>query len=723
MVGKRLIVVAAITLAAAFAADAAAQTFKVTPQEKFDAPLSELLYGNFIELGYGIQTEPMRAEMLFNRSFEPFAPYKVVNKLWYDLYFDERDLSKGYERDWSSFDWYHSGYQHNEWYAAPGTPTPPSVIDDESTFFRTSTPDVKVTVQMRDGGSGHGRQYITVANAEPELWGGVAQDGKLFRRGESYRFSGRLRAEGSPAQAEVRFYREGDWSQPLAVVPLGVIGTGGFEVKEVVYEGNQYDGYVTFALWVAPGCTVSMDDFSLVPTDTCHGWRRDVVEVMKELKPRILRFPGGCFASFYDWREGIGPHSERVPQDSYFWGGQNYNDVGTAEFAMLCNAVGAEKQLCVNVYHSSKRRFEIDFPDGQAETGRNLPKFMSLTEGARSAADWVAYCNLPAGTHPMADLRASHGYPEPFGVKFWELDNEVHRWFEAEDYAWATVVYSKAMKAVDPTIKIGMSAYGDRPAMSDYHRDMEKMLEIAGPYIDFLADRGDADKVTRMMVGKVREYNRTHGTDIKYSDTEWLAYSTETKRDAYNMARNENGVTKSYAFSKWLYGLNLLKNFMSFQRMGPEMWFVNFNNLANTHSQSAIETPKESPFLTASGQALRLLSESPAARLLEMEGYEPKADDEYQVQAAWDAERQRLVLFVLNRTAEGRRPAFDLSPLGRAFRSCTVTELTAPSPVSMNTMDRPDGIVRTERTAKPNIKKGAYSIKVPAWSFTQLVLE
>ena len=268
-----------------------------------------------------------------------------------------------------------------------------------------------------------------------------------------------------------------------------------------------------------------------------------------------------------------------------------------------------------------------------------------------------------------------------------------------------------------------MSAYGDRPGMSDYHRDMEKMLEIAGPYIDFLADRGDADSVTRMMVGKVREYNRIHGTEIKYSDTEWLPYSTETKRDAYNMAKNEGGVTKSYAFSKWFYAMNLLKNFMSFQRMGSEMWFVNFNNMANTHSQSAIETPKEKPFITASGQALRLLSESPAAWLLGIEGYVPEANDEFQVQAAWDKDRDRLVLFVLNRTSEVRRIAFDISDLNKVFGTYAITELSAPSPVNMNTMDNPDGIKRTRSEGKASLKKGMYPIRVPAWSFTEIILK
>ena len=121
--------------------------------------------------------------------------------------------------------------------------------------------------------------------------------------------------------------------------------------------------------------------------------------------------------------------------------------------------------------------------------GHDFPQFTSLTKGAEAAADWVAYCNLPAGSHPMANLRVKHGYKEPFHVKYWELDNEVSRWFEAKDYAWAAVIYSKAMKAVDPSINIGLVSYGGRWGSPSYKAQLEDMLNIAGQHIDFLADR------------------------------------------------------------------------------------------------------------------------------------------------------------------------------------------------------------------------------------------
>ena len=687
--------------------------FIVTAEEYSKTPLSPLLYGNFIELGYGRQVEAMYSEMLFNRSFEHFLPYRDINKSWYDLYFDESDHEKGYEKDWSVFDWYHSGYEHNSWYAAPGDPGKGSVIFDEETFFHGLTPS--------EGGSGHGKQCLRVSNKEDSERLALAQDGKFLVRGKSYSFSGMFKSEGEPFDAQIRFYKQGEWDNPIAAFPIKNINAE-FSRKEFVFENTSFDGYATFSLWIPPKSSLTVDDFSLKPTDNYYGWRPDVVEVFKRVNPGVVRFPGGCFASFYDWKEGVGPLSERVPTDSYFWGGQNYNDVGTAEFAMLCKAAGSEMMICVNVYHPSKRRYDVDFPDGQNKLDYEFPKFMSLTEGAKAAADWVAYCNLPAGSHPMADLRVSHGFTEPFGVKFWELDNEVFRWFEAEDYAWAAVVYSREMKKVDPTIQIGLSSYGGRPGKPGYHEELAKMLQIAGKDIDFLADRGDAGETTRTMIGKLREYNAANGTSIKYCDTEWLAYNTDVKRDAYNMASGEEA-TKSFMFSKWLYALNLLKNFMSFQRMGEEMLFVNVNNLANTHSQCVMDTPKEGAYLTAAGKAMEFLSRSPAARVLKIKDYDPSMKEDFQVQAAWDKDRERLVLYICNRTGEKLPAIFDLNALGTTFKTCSLTRLQADSPVAMNTLENQDAIKVSNTAGKAHFKKGLFKVEAPAWSFTELILK
>ena len=696
--------------------------YTLTTDEIAKKPIGPLLYGNFIELGYGMQVEAMWGEMFFNRSFEAFYPYREINKIWCDLYYDERDWSKGYEADWSKFDWYHSGYEHNSWFAAPGVSHKPSVIVDSSTFIQRTTPERKIILQPLKGGSGHGTQCLKISNEETSRWGAVAQSGKWLQKGATYLFSGMMKSEKGRLVAEIQIYPEGNWDNPILTIPVE-IADGKFTKRTVEIENHDFTGYATFSLWIPPQSSIEIDDFSMKPEDSYYGWRKDVVEAFKKVNPQIVRFPGGCFASFYNWRDGIGSYSERVPLPSYFWGGLNYNDVGTAEYAMLCKSAGAEMQICVNVYHPSKRRYDIDFPNGQGvlSGGFEFPGFMSLTEGAQSAADWLAYCNSKAGENPMADLRVQHGYPEPFGVKYWEMDNEVHRWFEPKDYAWAVVVYSKAMKAVDPTIKIGMASYGGRPGKKDYHSSFEDMLEIAGPYIDFIADRADGETISAMMLEKVRKYNAEHGTHIQYCDTEWLAYNTDEKRDLYNMASRNGETTKSYAFSKWYYALNLARNFMAFQRLGDDVGFVNFNNLANTHSQCAMDTPKEGAFLTASGEVLKLFSRSPAAYVVDIRDYHPRESDDFQVQAAWDATRQKMILYICNRTDSANTPEFDLSALKKQFKKATIARLSANSPLAMNTFENQDAIRHTDNIMR--VKGNILRVKAPAYSFSQIVIE
>ena len=520
-------------------------------------------------------------------------------------------------------------------------------------------------------------------------------------------------------KAEIRFYETGKWNKPVASFPLNDI-LNQFSEIVIAFENTQYEGWATFCLMIPPQSEIVIDDFSLKPKSSVYGWRPEAVEVTKRVKPGLIRFPGGCFASFYDWRDGVGPYSERKPNESYFWGGQNYNDIGTAEFAMLCKSVAAEMMLCVNVHHPWKQSYEHY---KGALQGRDFPQFTSLSEGAKAAADWVAYCNLSAGSHPMADLRVKHGYKEPFNVRYWELDNEVSRWFEAKDYAWAAVIYSRAMKAADPSIKIGMVSYGGGWRTPSYKDQLDDMLDIAGQDINFLADRSDAESGLDAMLELLRNFNAEHGTEIKYCNTEWLPLDFDQNVEVYNNAEIGYKPTKSYMFSKWHYGMNVLKNFMSFQRRGGEVLFVNFNNLANTHSQSVIETPKEGAYLTASGLALKLLANSPAAWVLEIEDYSSKVVDDFQVQAALDSERKKLVLYVCNRTFDKHKTTFDLSALSKIFNKAKITTLSGEGPLAMNTLKNPCAIKQTVKNAE-NLKiENNFSIKADPYTFTEIVLE
>jgi alpha-L-arabinofuranosidase len=652
----------------------------------------------------------MWGEMFFNRSFEKYIRYRDNNKKWFDLWYDEKDESKGYETDWRKFDWYHTGYEHNAWFAAPGEEGP-FHIDDNSTFLIEKSPMNKVEIELIEGGV-HGNHFLRIRNRERAGRGGLGQQGKYFRQGASYRFRGKLRNVANADIATVQFYREGEWEQPLFSKQLTGIGAD-FTEQEWTFHNPDFQGRATFVLWIPVGSTLEVDDFSLMPTDTIGGWRKEVVELAQRVNPKVIRWPGGCFASFYDWRDGVGPYSLRKPKPSYFWGGINYNDVGTAEFVSLARACGADSMVCINMFHPQKQIYDQAF----VALGRyrkhdyDLPEITDREKGVRLAADWVAYCNAPV-THPMGKLRAEHGFPQPFAIKYWELDNETYRWFDDEEYIEWTIRYSQAMKAVDPTIKLGLCTYGG------YEENLAHILEQTGEHVDFLADRSYDEEGLLYKLRIMRDYNERHGRNIKYCNTEWLA--TDTKPNHFNQVQYRNGVTKSYMFSKWKYAMNIFLRHMLWHRYADDIDFVNFNNFANTHSQCVIDTPKEGGYLSAAGKAYELISRTPAAWTLAIADYEPKDTDVFQVQAYKTLDDRGLVLYVFNMTEEAREVDFDLSDTG-AYTAVKVTSMHADDLFAMNTMSEPE-MIRTQTGEEAKSISGKYSVSVPKYSFTEVVL-
>ena len=147
------------------------------------------------------------------------------------------------------------------------------------------------------------------------------------------------------------------------------------------------------------------------PNADADGFRLDVIEALKEVAPTIMRYPGGNFVSNYHWEDGIGPKENRKKVFEYAWLTEESNQFGTADFIEICRRVGAEPLICVNMG----------------------------TGTIEEAMHWIEYCNGTGDTY-YANLRRSHGYEEPFGVKYWGLGNESYGpWqmnnYTAEEYA------------------------------------------------------------------------------------------------------------------------------------------------------------------------------------------------------------------------------------------------------------------------------------------------
>ncbi len=677
-------------------------------------PISKKLASNFIELGYGLQAEGMAAEMFFNRSFEPFYPYRPINKLWFDLLEDENDLGSRCETDWRVFDWYHSSYEHNAWFAFPGTAGFQEIRDD-STFVIEESPsaDVRISLVPDDR---HGTHAMRVENGSDGT-GGLAQDGKYCFPGVKYCFSGQVKKLSGSGKLFAALYKEGTAEEPVSVCELGAAGE---EYTKLTAElAVEAEGRYTFVLLTPPRSVHVCDDFSLTPNDAVCGFKKSAVEAGRFVSPKVIRWPGGCFASFYDWRSGVG--KERIPSYSYFWGGYQYNDIGTDELASYAEAVGGESMICVNMYHPFKRYYDYVPPkslngDPNDKTldaslhGRDLIRFSDPEKGALEAAAWVEYCNGDLTTEGGRQ-RAANGREKPYGVKYWEMDNECHRWFRAEEYARACVLYSEAMKAVDPTIKIGMISY------CYGNEALNKMLEIAGEHVDFLADRGFGESDLQAKLEILNEYNQAHGRTIRYCNTEWLPLNGA---DVCSMVpRSETKTNKCFMFSKWSYALDAAAVLMMWQRYGQSIDFINFNNLANTHAQSVIETPKEGAFVAAAGMMMRRFAVTKAYRTLVIRDYHPKRNDPVQVQLSEDESGWNLVLNILNRAEDDGELELDLSEFGVKDGEYGGVILSGDSLISMNRLN--DAQIG-EAPASVTVTNGRIKMTVRRLSFAEYVI-
>lgn len=160
------------------------------------------------------------------------------------------------------------------------------------------------------------------------------------------------------------------------------------------------------------------------------GWRTDVFKALKDLDIPVVRYPGGNFVSTYHWLDAVGPKDKRPRRPELAWLGEESNQFGTDEFMEWCEAMGCEPYLCLNM-----------------GTG-------TLDE----ALAWVEYCNSDRNTY-YANLRRQNGHEKPYNVKYWSLGNEVWGPWQvgqmtAEDYAKKAFQWAKALKLLDPSIKL-----------------------------------------------------------------------------------------------------------------------------------------------------------------------------------------------------------------------------------------------------------------------------
>jgi alpha-L-arabinofuranosidase len=176
------------------------------------------------------------------------------------------------------------------------------------------------------------------------------------------------------------------------------------------------------------------------PLADAQGFRTDVLGLLREFRMGVLRWPGGNFVSNYHWADGIGPKDDRPRRPELAWGAEESNRFGTDEFMAYCRQLGTEPYVCLNM-----------------GTG-------TLDE----ALAWVEYCN-GAGDTAWAQRRRRNGHPEPYGVRYWGLGNEMYGDWQvgavsAEEYVRTATRWARAIKMLDPRAKLvscGMNGWND----------------------------------------------------------------------------------------------------------------------------------------------------------------------------------------------------------------------------------------------------------------------
>jgi len=198
------------------------------------------------------------------------------------------------------------------------------------------------------------------------------------------------------------------------------------------------------------------------PTADDMGFRTDVLDLVRELRVPIVRYPGGNFVSGYDWEDGVGPKEQRPRRLDLAWKTLETNEMGTDEFCEWARRAGTEVNMAVNLG----------------------------TRGIDAARSLVEYCNHPGGSR-YSDMRIANGYREPHKIKTWCLGNEMDGPWQmghktAEEYGRLAAETALAMKWVDPSIELVACGSSNR-LMPTFGEWEATVLDHTYQYVDYIS--------------------------------------------------------------------------------------------------------------------------------------------------------------------------------------------------------------------------------------------
>jgi alpha-L-arabinofuranosidase len=439
---------------------------------------------------------------------------------------------------------------------------------------------------------------------------------------------------------------------------------------------------------------------SLMPSDNVNGLRRDTLALLKQLNGTIYRWPGGNFASGYDWRDGIGDRDRRPPRKNPAWTGVEHNDFGTDEFIAFCRAIGTEPMIAANT------GFGDDY----------------------SAAQWVEYCNRGADTIG-GGWRIKNGNAQPYGVKYWCVGNEMFGpwqlgFMQMKHYTLKHNLFAEAMWKVDPTLSL--TAVGDLETINkDHDPDQVKsgktcthiMLEECADHMSILSEHfyrgrlpwtkeGRTDVVTH--VGMLRDSIRQKADGhrkLQASLPNLKGKLMPITMDEWNYWHRESAYGELGCIYDLQDGLGVAAGLHEYYRQSDLIHMAHYAQTVNVIG--AIKTTRTAAEMETTGLVLQLYRERFGVTPFNVSWSSSPCD----VAAALSKDGRTLTLSVVNPTAE--EVNINLSAAGLALAGSGVRwHITGAKAESHNTPGRP----RVVDIQRSETKAGA--LVVPALSAT-----
>jgi len=479
---------------------------------------------------------------------------------------------------------------------------------------------------------------------------GVSEGGLGVVKGKKYTGHIILAGDESVLPIEVRLVLD---DGKVASQSIGKISAG-FQSYPLEFTAPAFSTNVQIEIVSRGKGSFKIGTLTLMPADNLNGWRSDVVALLKQLDSPLYRWPGGNFVSGYDWKVGIGPdRDKRAPMKNPAWWGIEPNDVGIDEYMQLMRLINAEPYVALN-------------------TGLGtLPE----------ALDEIQYFNGSAET-PMGKWRAQNGHPDPYGVKFWAVGNEMFGSWQlghmpVERYIKTNNIFADAIWKADPGAQL--VAVGN---VSDKSTWSSNMLANCAGYMNFISEhiycKEGSNVLTHVkeLADSIRQVSDIHR---KYRE-EIPGLATNNIRIAMDEWNYWHG---SYLYGElgvryyWKDGLGVAEGLHEFYRNTDLFYIADYAQAVNV--LGCIKVTTTAAAFESTGLVLDLYRNHFGTIPLAVSG----ASDNLDVAAAWTDDKTAITVAIVNPNSKNEQVKLDLNGVSLA-KKATRWVISNPDPGSYN---------------------------------------